>query len=167
MYTFLSGLGFYLGNLAALSIFALAYVWDKHREYLNEAKTIVVVVIVICAIYSIVMWVWDKRISFANEAKDKLEAEEHKQWNKARARDREQWEEQLHREITREEALARVRNTSMIEMYKTQVDLMMKYKKEGANIDKDIFAMREKLLVLEGQENKAMVQDLMNTLNGL
>jgi hypothetical protein len=87
--------------------------------------------------------------------------------NERKARDREQWEEQLHREIIREEALAKVRNTSMIEMYKTQVDLMMKYKKEGANIDKDIFAMREKLLLLEGQENKAMVQDLMNTLNGL
>jgi len=95
------------------------------------------------------------------------DSKEQKQWNKAQARDKARWEEELRRKLIEEEQLSRVRNTSMIEMYKTQVDLMMKYKKEGANIDKDIFAMREKLLVLEGQENKAMVQDLMNTLSGL
>jgi len=89
---------------------------------------------------------------------------EQKQWNKAQARDKARWEEELRRKLVEEEQLSKVRNTSMIEMYKTQVDLMMKYKQEGANIDKDIFAMREKLLVLEGQENKAMVQDLKSAL---
>ena len=166
MYDFLGQFTKFLGVVMGILLMWIASS-PRDYEYLIELKTACAVILIVALSLDAIRWVWTKKRSFAEESKNQREAEEQEWLKKEKARDREQWEEQLHREITREEALARVRNTSMIEMYKTQVDLMMKYKKEGANIDKDIFAMREKLLVLEGQENKAMVQDLMNTLNGL
>jgi acyl-homoserine lactone acylase PvdQ len=94
-------------------------------------------------------------------------AKEERAYQKEQARDRAQWEEQLSRELKREQELARVRNTSQIESYKAQVSLMIEFKKQGADIDREVFAMREKLLTLEKQENSAMVQDLLSTLNAL
>jgi hypothetical protein len=87
--------------------------------------------------------------------------------SKEERKEEKQWKKELERKVKEEEALAKVRNTSMLKMYESQVELMIKGKEAGANIDKEIFAMREKLLILEGQENKAMIQELLETLNGL
>lgn len=95
------------------------------------------------------------------------EAKEERAYAKDQARDRARWEEELRRELKREEELARVRNTSQIEAYKAQVALMVEFKRQGTDIDKEVFAMREKLLSLEKQENSAMVQELLSTLNAL
>ena len=94
-------------------------------------------------------------------------AKEERAYQKEQARDRAKWEEQLSRELKREQELAKVRNTSQIESYRAQVQLMIEFKKQGADIDREVFAMREKLLTLEKQENSAMVQDLLSTLNAL
>jgi hypothetical protein len=92
---------------------------------------------------------------------------EESRYRKDQARSRSEWQEQLDRELIRERELAKVRNTSQIESYKAQVTLMIEFKKQGADIDREVFAMREKLLTLEKQENSAMVQDLLSTLNAL
>ena len=95
------------------------------------------------------------------------ESKEQKRWEKEQERDRLRWEEQLRRKLIEEEQISKVRNKSMIDLYSKQVELLIQYKREGLNIDKEIFDMREKLLVLERQENNAMVQDLLDTLDRL
>jgi hypothetical protein len=78
-----------------------------------------------------------------------------------------EWEKQLNRKIQEEEALLKVRSNAMIEAFKQQMELMTFHKEQGANIDKEIIAMREKLLAMESQENEAMITNMLNTLNGL
>lgn len=66
-----------------------------------------------------------------------------------------------------EEAKARGKAKGLAMLYETQIQLLLKYKKDGLDIEKEVFSMREKLLVLEKQENSAMVQELMQTLDSI
>jgi hypothetical protein len=66
-----------------------------------------------------------------------------------------------------EAAKSRGKAKGLAELYEKQIQLMIKYKREGVNIEKEIFSMREKLFSLEREENNAMVQDLIGTLDRL
>jgi hypothetical protein len=66
-----------------------------------------------------------------------------------------------------EAAKARGQAKGLAELYRHQIELLVEYKKRGADIDKEVFDMREKLLVMERQENNFMIQDLLKTLDSI
>lgn len=90
---------------------------------------------------------------------------EEREYQKQQRRKQQEWEQQLQRDLIREEKLARARNQSQLEAYRAQVELLVEFKKKGADIDKEILAMREKLIGLEKQENNDMIATLVDTLN--
>ena len=90
---------------------------------------------------------------------------EEREYQKQQRRKQQEWEQQLQRDLIREEKLASVRNQSQLEVYRAQVQLLIEFKEKGADIDKDILAMREKLMHLEKQENNDMIVSLLDTLN--
>jgi hypothetical protein len=77
------------------------------------------------------------------------------------------WQTELQRIEEREAAKYRGQSKGIAHLYKAQVELMLEYKRQGARIDQEMFAMREKLISLESQENKIMLTELLNTLNEL
>jgi hypothetical protein len=83
--------------------------------------------------------------------------------NQAEKREEKEYQKQLRRELERE----RLKAEMQLEIYRKQVDLMVEYKKRGADITKELFDMRKHLLELESAENKNMVQEILNTLDGL
>lgn len=106
---------------------------------------------------------------YAQNKMKKIELKEIAEYERMRFEDEEkeelEYKKQFQRRLDEEAALLNVRNKAMLEAFNTQIELLMAHKKQGADIDKEIFAMREKLLVLERQENDAMVQDLLDTLD--
>jgi hypothetical protein len=66
-------------------------------------------------------------------------------------------------EIEKEER----KNNGILDLYKAQMQVLLQAKKEGFAIESEIFSMREKLLNLEKQENSAMLQDLIQTLDSI
>lgn len=66
-----------------------------------------------------------------------------------------------------EAAKSRGQAKGLAELYKQQIELLITYKRQGADIDKEVFSMREKLMVLERQENSTMISDLMKTLDSI
>jgi uncharacterized membrane protein len=64
-----------------------------------------------------------------------------------------------------EAAKARGKAKGLAELYKTQIELLVEYKRKGLDIEKEIYSMREKLLSLEKQENSVMVEELLQTLD--
>jgi hypothetical protein len=77
--------------------------------------------------------------------------------------------DEIQRNTEREEnlSLEDEKNKKMLSLYKAQMDMLIQYKKEGLAIESEIFSMREKLLNLEKQENSAMLQELMQTLDSI
>jgi flagellar biosynthesis component FlhA len=73
----------------------------------------------------------------------------------------------LRRRVQEERELAAVRNESMLTLYRGQVELIAQHKREGANVEREIYEMRTKLLEHEKQENSAMIQELIGTLDRL
>lgn len=90
---------------------------------------------------------------------------EERDYQKQQRRKQQEWEQQLQRDLIREEKLARARNQSQLEAYRAQVELLTEFKQKGADIDKEILAMREKLIALEKQENNEMIATLVDTLD--
>lgn len=82
-------------------------------------------------------------------------------------KEKEEYEKKLKEIEDVEAAKARGKAKGLAELYKTQIDLLIEYKSKGVEIEKDIYSMREKLLSLEREENNAMIQDLMATLDKL
>jgi hypothetical protein len=77
------------------------------------------------------------------------------------------WQLQLDREIERERRLAEVRHDSTLMAMKAQVNIYAEYKEKGLSVEKEIFDMRKTLIDLEGQENKAMLDEVNRALNDL
>lgn len=73
----------------------------------------------------------------------------------------------LRREVQRERELAAVRNESTIKLFREQVALIAAHKREGLNVEREIYDMRKKLLEFERDENSAMIGDLISTLDRL
>lgn len=92
-------------------------------------------------------------------------AAEEARYQKEQKRREQEWQDNLKRDLQREKELAKVRNETQLESFKSQVELLVEYKAKGADIDKEVFAMREKVLVLERQENNDMIQELLSTLD--
>ena len=105
----------------------------------------------------------NKKLAELAEKKAKEEADK----NRLAQEEQAKWQLELDREIERERRLAEVRNNATLDYMKVLIDLYAKYKEKGLSVEKEIFDMRAKLLELEGQENKAMIQDLVNTLDSL
>lgn len=78
-------------------------------------------------------------------------------------REEKEYQKQLRRELERE----RLKSEMQLEIYRKQVDLMVEYKKKGADITKDLFEMRKNLLELESAENKNMIEEIMQTLDAI
>jgi hypothetical protein len=91
----------------------------------------------------------------SNEKKQKEEAEQA------------EWQKQLDREIERERRLAEVRHESTLMAMQAQIKLYGEYKEKGLDIEKQIFDMRKNLIELEGQENKAMLDEVRQALDDL
>ena len=81
--------------------------------------------------------------------------------------DQEEWQKQLDREIERERRLAEVRHESTIKAMQAQIKLYGEYKEKGLDIEKQVFEMRKNLIELEGQENKAMLDEVRQALDDL
>jgi flagellar biosynthesis component FlhA len=73
----------------------------------------------------------------------------------------------LRREVQRERELSAVRNEGMIALLCAQVELIAKHKREGADVEREVIEMRKKLLDYEATENKAMIGELISTLDRL
>ena len=73
----------------------------------------------------------------------------------------------LRREVQRERELSAVRNESTIQLFREQVALIAAHKREGLNVEREIYDMRKKLLEFERDENSAMIGDLISTLDRL
>jgi flagellar biosynthesis component FlhA len=82
-------------------------------------------------------------------------------------RSEKEFQTNLRREVQRERELSAVRNEGMIELLRAQVELIAKHKREGADVEREIIEMRKKLLDYEATENKAMIGELISTLDRL
>lgn len=82
-------------------------------------------------------------------------------------RSEKEFQKNLRREVQRETELAKVRNQSTVELLTAQVNLIAAQKKEGLNVEREIYQMREKLLAYERVENTAMIEDLKQVLDNL
>ncbi len=105
------------------------------------------------------------------KAREKIEQEQQtfRENEKIRLAQEEQarWQLELDREIERERRLSEVRHESTIMAMRAQVALYAEYKEKGLSVEKEIFEMREKLLKMEGEENKAMLDEIKTTLDSL
>jgi hypothetical protein len=101
------------------------------------------------------------------EEKRHLEMEERRKINEEEQRIENARRKRLQDIEDEEAAKSRGKAKGLSELYKTQIELMIKYKREGVNIENDIYEMRKRLLSLEREENNAMVQDLLGTLDRL
>lgn len=112
----------------------------------------------------------DKRAKAKQELRmrNQMEANERRRLEEERLKDAEQKRKRYLQDLEDEEAAkSRGNAKGLEELFGVQIELMIKYKKEGVNIENDIYEMRKRLLSLERGENKAMVQDLLQTLDGL
>ncbi len=82
-------------------------------------------------------------------------------------RDEKNFQTNLRRKVQEERELAAVRNESTIQLLCAQVELIAKHKQEGANVEREIYDMRKKLLDYEKQENSAMIAELISTLDSI
>lgn len=82
-------------------------------------------------------------------------------------REEKNFQTNLRREVQRERELSNVRNEGTIQLLRAQVELIAKHKQEGANVEREIYDMRKKLLEYEREENKAMIGELMSTLDSI
>jgi flagellar biosynthesis component FlhA len=82
-------------------------------------------------------------------------------------RSEKEFQTNLRREVQRERELSAVRNEGMIELLRGQVELIARHKREGADVEREIIEMRKKLLDYEATENKAMIGELISTLDCL
>lgn len=55
----------------------------------------------------------------------------------------------------------------IINTFKQQLDLLLKYKKDGLDIERQAFELQEKLFTLENQQNKQMIDDMLRTLEDI
>lgn len=107
----------------------------------------------------------EEQKKLAREAQERMDAEK-KRLEEERKKAKE-YQEELKRIEDIEAAKARGKAKGLAELYKTQIDLLIEYKSRGIEIEKEVYSMREKLLSLEREENNAMIQDLMATLDKL
>jgi hypothetical protein len=77
------------------------------------------------------------------------------------------FQKNLRRKVQEERELAAVRNDATIRLLREQVALISEHKREGLNVEREIYTMREKLLEYERQENSAMIGDLIKTLDSI
>jgi hypothetical protein len=98
--------------------------------------------------------------SFDTHDKDKIEEIEDK--IKQRIEN-----EELDKIRSKERAKSDGQSDGLMKLYKGQIEMLAQSKKEGLAIDNEIFAMREKLLTLEKQENSAILEELKQTLNSI
>jgi membrane protein implicated in regulation of membrane protease activity len=113
-----------------------------------------------------------KKMEVDKEEREKLEHEKHKKMLEEAERlekqqEQEEWQKQLDREIERERRLAEVRHESTLMAMQAQIKLYGEYKEKGLDIEKQIFDMRKNLIELEGQENKAMLDEVRQALDEL
>lgn len=85
----------------------------------------------------------------------------------AEKREEREYQKQLRREMERIETVEKARASQQLELYRKQIDILAEYKKKEGDITAELLAMRQKLLVLESQENAAMVQNLIQTLDAI
>lgn len=83
--------------------------------------------------------------------------------SQAEKKEEKEYRKQLHRELERE----RLKSEMQLNIYRKQIDLMVEYKKKGADITKELFDMRKNLLELESAENKNMIAEIMQTLDAI
>jgi type III secretory pathway component EscV len=102
-----------------------------------------------------------------NEAIAQKQKQEEDRINAEKQQEQEEWQKQLDREIERERRLAEVRHESTLMAMQAQIKLYGEYKEKGLDIEKQIFDMRKNLIELEGQENKAMLDEVRQALDDL
>ena len=109
----------------------------------------------------------DEKIIWDEYEKVKNRIESVKYNIKEKQEEHARWQLELDREIERERRLSEVHHESTIAFMEMQVALYAKYKEKGLSVEKEIFEMREKLLKMEGEENKAMLDEIKTTLDSL
>ena len=91
-----------------------------------------------------------------------------------RRRSKLDWEESLRRRKIEADISAEIDNKKemlkyegVLKLYEKQLAILVDAKKQGLKIESEIFEMRQKLLSLEKEENSAMLQELMQTLDSI
>jgi hypothetical protein len=82
-------------------------------------------------------------------------------------REEKDFQKNLRRKVEEERAMSGVRNEATIQLLREQVALIGEHKREGANVDREIYDMRKKLTDYEKQENSAMIAEIISTLDKL
>lgn len=107
-------------------------------------------------------WLFVRGTKKAAVSGTQLAVEKYKE-NKAEKKEEKEYQKQLRREIERE----RLKSEMQLNIYQKQIELMVEYKKKGADITKELFDMRKNLLELESAENKNMIAEIMQTLDAI
>jgi uncharacterized membrane protein len=100
------------------------------------------------------------------EKQERNQAEINRQLAEKRAKE-EARRQELQDIEDRESAKSRGQAQGMIMLYQEQMRLLVEHKRQGLDIERETYTMREKLLKLEREENNGMVQDLLRTLDSL
>lgn len=87
--------------------------------------------------------------------------------HQAEKREEREHQKQLRRELERIETIEKARASQQLDMYRKQIEILAEYKKKEGDITAELLAMRRKLLEFESQENAAMVQNLLRTLDSI
>lgn len=100
--------------------------------------------------------------------RNQIEENERRRVEEKKLKDEEQKRKKYLQDLEDEEAAkSRGKAKGLEKIFRVQIELMIEYKKQGLNIERDIYEMREKLLSLEREENNVMIQDLLRTLDSL
>jgi hypothetical protein len=91
-----------------------------------------------------------------------------------RRRNKLDWEENLRRKKIEADIQSEIdskkevlKSEGLLKLYEKQLAILVDAKKQGLAIEADLFDMRKKLLALEKEENSAMLQELMQTLEAI
>lgn len=85
----------------------------------------------------------------------------------AEKREEREYQKQLRRELERIETIEKARANQQLDLYRKQIDILAEYKKKEGDITAELLMMRQKLLAMESEENAAMVQNLIQTLDSI
>jgi hypothetical protein len=99
--------------------------------------------------------VWYGGRALFNHTKNKIST------SLAEKRDDKEWRKNLARRAEEERVLGFVRNESMIQLMREQADNLIKQQQAGMHVERELMAMREKMLSFENAE----FEDLIGKIN--
>jgi hypothetical protein len=117
--------------------------------WLNETRTPIVY------IFIAVPLVWYGGRALLNHTKNKIST------SLAEKRDDKEWRKNLARRAEEERVLGFARNESMIQLMREQADNLIKQQNAGMHVERELMAMREKMLSFENAE----FEDLIGKIN--